>query len=78
MQERIRYIPQHIDGHFITVRCERTTDYTTAVRFNHEADLHNFLNGQFGPEQPEKFSVVHLKITYELEVSEDESISENC
>ncbi len=71
MQSKTRFIPQHTDGHFITIRCERTKDFVSAARFNHEEDLLTFLNGQFGPEHPEQYKVAHLKISYELEVSED-------
>ncbi|WP_438446837.1 hypothetical protein [Gorillibacterium sp. sgz5001074] len=69
MKSKIRYIPQHKNGHFITVRCEPTKDETAAVRFGTPEEVSAFLHGYYGPENPDDYKPTALKITYQLEVT---------
>jgi len=67
MQVKYRFIPQHKDGHFIDVYSQPVEDFMKAVRFNREDDLEVFLLGRYGPDDPQNFRAVPVKVTYELE-----------
>lgn len=66
MKVKYRYIPQHINGHFITVRCEITNDPSAAVRFPTPEDVLFFLNGRFGPSEPLDYKPAKIRITLEV------------
>jgi hypothetical protein len=66
-----RFIPKHMDGHYITIMNERTKEEDRAARFHTAEETQRFLNGQFGPQDPENYKVVPLEITYR-EVEENE------
>lgn len=66
-EERTRFIPQHKNGHFIDIYSQPVTDFMKAVRFNYEEDLEKFLLGRYGPDDPQNFRIVKVKVTYELE-----------
>ena len=71
MKIRHKWIPQHHNGHFITLRCEPTDDESHAARFPTAEDCLIFLNGIHGPREPLDYKPVKLRITYELESEED-------
>lgn len=65
---KYRYIPQHVtDGHFLTIRCERTNDPSAANRYVTPEDVLWFLYGMYGPREPIDYKPVKMRITYELE-----------
>lgn len=65
--ERLRFIPQHKKGHFVDVHSQPVEDFMKAVRFNREDDLEVWILGRYGPEDPQNFRVVTMKVTYEVE-----------
>lgn len=67
MRTKQKWIPQHINGHFITLRCEPTNDESAAARFPSPEDCFVFLNGIHGPSEPLHYKPVPLRIIYELE-----------
>lgn len=69
--QKVKYIPQHINGHFIDIFSQPVTDFMKAARFNYEEDLEKFLLGRFGPDDPQNFRVVKINVIYELEVAEN-------
>lgn len=67
MEAIFMYAPRHMDGYFLTVRCEPTDSIRAAVRFKTEDELHGFLWGMYGPVDPANYTYEQVKITYELE-----------
>lgn len=65
--ERLRFIPQHKTGHFVDVHSQPVEDFMKAVRFTREDDLEVWILGRYGPEDPQNFRVVTMKVTYEVE-----------
>lgn len=67
MESVIRYVAKHIDGYFLTIRCEPTDSLRSAARFANKEDLDTFMKGMYGPVDPLNFTYVEMKVTYELE-----------
>jgi hypothetical protein len=57
------------DGSMVNVRLERVESIKSALRFNHTEDFVRFINGHYGPENPEDYYLRAIRITYE-EVNE--------
>lgn len=70
MVTKYRFVPRHINGHFIDVYSQPVDDYMKAVHFTREDDLEGFLLGRFGPDDPQNFRAVPVKVTYELEAEQ--------
>ncbi|MNT11705.1 hypothetical protein D3C72_1465990 [compost metagenome] len=69
--ERIRFVPQHKEGHFIDIFSQPVEDFMKAARVNVEEDVERFLLSRFGPSDPQNFRVVPVLITYKLEDGSD-------
>ncbi|MFD1776693.1 hypothetical protein [Paenibacillus rhizophilus] len=69
--ERIRYVIQHRDGSFLNVRGERKSDFMSVDRWANAEDIDLFLHGHYAPDKPEEYHAQPVRITYELEVSEN-------
>lgn len=67
---KYRYVPRHKNGHFINIYSEPTEDFMKAAHFSREDDLNIWILGRYGPDDPQNFHVVPVKVTYELEVGE--------
>ncbi|MNW55620.1 hypothetical protein D3C74_332980 [compost metagenome] len=69
--QKVKYVPQHVNGHFIDIFSQPVSDFMKAARFNYEEDLERFLLGRYGPDDPQNFRSVQITVTYELEVPQD-------
>jgi len=69
--ERVRFVPQHKEGHFLDLHSQPVEDFMKAVRFTREDDLEVWLLGRYGPEDPQNVRVIALKVTYEVEATAD-------
>jgi len=65
--ERFSYVPQHKQGHFVDLHSQPVEDFMKAVRFTREDDLEVWILGRYGPEDPQNYRTVTVKVTYELE-----------
>ncbi|WP_028547206.1 hypothetical protein [Paenibacillus taiwanensis] len=70
MESIIRYVPKHIDGYFLTLRCEPTDSLKAAANFSHEEDLDGFMKGMYGPVDPLNYTYERMVITFELEAKQ--------
>lgn len=74
--ERTRFIPQHVEGHFLDVYSQPVEDFMKAVKFNREDDLAVWLLGRYGPDDPQNVRVITVTVTYTWEENTDEHLPE--
>lgn len=67
MEIKIRYVAQHINGHFVDIHSQPVENFMKAARFAREDDLEIWLLGRYGPDDPHNFRAATIKVTYELE-----------
>lgn len=67
--ERTRYVLRDSDGYFITLKLEQKAEFMEGYRFRSEDEANTFLYGCHGPENPEDYRLVPIKVTFELEES---------
>lgn len=74
----IKYIIQHVEGHFINLKYEPVKDFKGAFRFYTEEEaLHFITTSHYRTSNPELYHIVPVKITYELEEASHEREYEN-
>lgn len=73
MEFKYRYVPRHKDkSHYLDVHSQPVNNISKAVNFKSpDDDYAIWLLGRYGPEQPNKYEPVLMKITFE-EVNENE------
>lgn len=69
--ERIRYVIQHRDGAFLSIRGELKSDFMSVDRWVSVEDIQRFLYGYYAPHNPSEYRARPVVIKYEL--MEDDS-----
>ncbi|GAB7057391.1 hypothetical protein JCM16163A_41400 [Paenibacillus sp. YK5] len=74
MVSKTRYIIRHRLGHFINLRYEPVKEIDKAARFGTEEEANHFYrDSHYKAVDPENYTVLPMKITYELESVEYEN-----
>lgn len=58
-------VKRRSDGVIVNVRLQPAKDIKSALRFNHDEDFEIFINGHYGPDDPEDYYLQPIRVTYE-------------
>lgn len=58
-------VKRHSDGAMVDVHLQPVKTMKSALRFNYAEDYEKFINGFYGPDNPDDYYLQPIKITYE-------------
>lgn len=71
---RTKYVIQHVSGgHFLHIDGRKTSSFMEPCKFFYPEEIYEFLHERkhYQLDNPDEYRAVPVKITYELEVTED-------